>query len=109
LFSADFIKEIRTYEKALNYERKEDQIKWKDAINNEVKEMAKSMWEVIDEKNIPIDRRYIKNKRIFKMKRNGIFCARLLICGYSRFPGICVRKSQCTNKDSKKQENRTQS
>jgi hypothetical protein len=33
LFSADFIKEPTNYEQALNYGRKEDQIKWKDAID----------------------------------------------------------------------------
>jgi hypothetical protein len=33
----------------------------------------RGIWEVIDEKDIPIDCRCIKKKRIFKVKRNGIF------------------------------------
>jgi hypothetical protein len=37
LFFADFVKESATYEEVINCERKEDQIKWKDAINKEFK------------------------------------------------------------------------
>jgi serine protease inhibitor len=54
LFPADFIKEPTTYDEALNFERKEDQIKWKDAINKYLNEMTKGgVREVIDEKEIP--------------------------------------------------------
>jgi hypothetical protein len=48
----------------------------------------RGVWEIIDEKNIPINCRYIKNKWIFKVKRNGIFRPRLMVCGYSQIPGI---------------------
>jgi hypothetical protein len=37
----DFVEEPTTYEKAINCDRKEDQIKWKDEINKNLKEMAK--------------------------------------------------------------------
>jgi hypothetical protein len=43
LFSADFLKEPTTYQKAVYCERKEDQNKWKDAINKELKEMEKDV------------------------------------------------------------------
>jgi hypothetical protein len=33
----------------------------------------RGVWEIIDEKNIPMNCRCIKNKWIFKVKRNGIF------------------------------------
>jgi hypothetical protein len=36
-----FSLKTRTYEEALNRSQKEDQIKWKVAINKELKEMAK--------------------------------------------------------------------
>jgi hypothetical protein len=39
------------------------------------------------------NRRIIKRKRIFKIKQNGIFRARLVACGYSRIPGIDCNKS----------------
>jgi hypothetical protein len=39
-----------------------------------IKEMEKrDFWEIIDEKNTPINCQCIKNKWIFKVKRNGIF------------------------------------
>jgi hypothetical protein len=89
LFHTVTVKEPTTYEEAINGEKKEDQIKWKSAINKKLKEMEKrGVWEIIDEKNIPINRRCIKNKWIFKVKRNGIFRARLVACGYSQVPGI---------------------
>jgi hypothetical protein len=51
LLSAVMIKEPITYEEAINSEQKEDQIKWKSAINKELKELEKSgVWEIIDEK-----------------------------------------------------------
>jgi hypothetical protein len=74
LSSTFIIKEPTTYGEAINSEQKEDQIKWKSAIGKELKEMEKrGFWEIIDEKDIPINRRCIKNKMIFKVKRNGIF------------------------------------
>jgi hypothetical protein len=65
LFPTVMIKEPTTYEEAINCEQKEEQIKWKSAIDKELKEMEKrSVWEIIDEKDIPINRRCIKNKWI---------------------------------------------
>jgi hypothetical protein len=57
LFSTVTVKELTTYEEAINSEKKEDQIKWKSVIDKELKEMEKrGVWEIIDEKNIPINR-----------------------------------------------------
>jgi hypothetical protein len=62
-FSTDIVKEPTTYEGAINSEQKEDQNKLKYAINKELKEMDKrGVWEIVDEKIIPINCRCIKNK-----------------------------------------------
>ena len=37
---------------------------------------------------MPKNRRCVKNKWVLKVKRNGIFRARLVACGYSQIPGI---------------------
>jgi hypothetical protein len=51
LFSTVTVKEPTTYEQAINSEQKEDQIKWKSAINKELKEIEKrGIWKIIDEK-----------------------------------------------------------
>jgi hypothetical protein len=97
LFSSDKFKEPTIYEEAINSEQKEDQINWKNVINKELKEMEKrGVWEIIDEKDIPINRRCIKNKWIFKVKRNGNFRARLVAYGYSQVPGIDFSESFAT-------------
>jgi hypothetical protein len=50
--------------------------------------MAKrGIWKVIDEKNIPI------NCLLFQLKRNEIFRARLVACGYIHAPGIDFNES----------------
>jgi hypothetical protein len=94
LFSTVMIKERTSYEEVINCEQKEDQITWKSAISKELKEMEKrGVWEIIDEKDIPINRQCIKNIWIFKVKRNRIFRARLVACGYSQVSGIDFSES----------------
>jgi hypothetical protein len=46
------------------------------AISKELKEMEKrGVWEIIDEKDIPINCRFIKNKWIFKVKEQDLWHA----------------------------------
>jgi hypothetical protein len=53
----------------------------------------KQVWEVMKKQDIPQDRRTIKCKWIFKIKRNGVFRARLVACGYSQIPGVDFNES----------------
>jgi Reverse transcriptase (RNA-dependent DNA polymerase) len=50
-------------------------------------------WEVMKKEDIPQNRRTIKCKWIFKIKRNGVFRARLVACGYSQIPGVDFNES----------------
>jgi hypothetical protein len=44
LFSTELLKEPTTYQEALNCERKGEQIKWENEINNQLKEMKKEIF-----------------------------------------------------------------
>ena len=43
-----------------------------------------NVWKVVKRSTMPKGRTCVKNKWIFEMKRNGIFRARLVACGYSQ-------------------------
>jgi hypothetical protein len=51
------------------------------------------VWEVMKKEEIPQDRRTIKYKWIFKIKRNWVFRARLLACCNSQIPGVNFNES----------------
>jgi hypothetical protein len=53
----------------------------------------KQFWEVMKKEDILQDRRTIKCKWIFKNKRNVVFRARLVACGYSQIPGVNFNES----------------
>jgi hypothetical protein len=87
-------KEPSTFEEAWNHDDPRSQDKWREAINKEFEEMEKKqVWEVMKKEDIPQDRRTIKCKWIFKIKRNGVFRARLVACGFSQIPGVDFNES----------------
>jgi Reverse transcriptase (RNA-dependent DNA polymerase) len=54
---------------------------------------SRNVWDVIRKEKVPKDRRCIKCKWIFKIKRNGAFRARLVACRYSQIPGVDFNES----------------
>ena len=46
------------------------------------------VWKKIKRSEMPRDRRCIKHKWVFKIKRSGKFRSRLVACGYSQLAGI---------------------
>jgi Reverse transcriptase (RNA-dependent DNA polymerase) len=46
------------------------------------------VWHVVNKNEVPKNRRCIKCKWVFDVKRNGVFRARLVACGYSQIPGV---------------------
>ncbi len=64
-------------------------MKWREAIRKEFADMNKQqVWDKVKQDKIPKGRRCVKCKWVFKIKRNGIFHARLVACGYSQIPGV---------------------
>jgi hypothetical protein len=61
---------------------------WREAIDKELKKMEDhKVWKKVLRSSMPKDRRCVKCRWIFEIKRNGIFRARLVACGYSQVPG----------------------
>jgi hypothetical protein len=85
LFSGIVIdEEPSSFDEAWNHDDPKARGKWQDAIKKELCGMCKQqVWEIIKKEDIPEDGGTIKCKLIFKIKRNGIFRARLVAFGYS--------------------------
>ena len=60
--------------------------KWRESITKELTKM--NQYKVYKVVKKPSNRQIIKHKWIFDIKRNGVFRARLVACGYSQVPGI---------------------
>ena len=81
--------EPNTFNDAWNHPELTKKTKWRDAINKEFRDMkSRNVWTVIKRSEIPPERRCVKHKWIFKIKRNGVYRARLVACGCSQVPGI---------------------
>ena len=50
--------------------------------------IARNFWRKGHLSNVPDSWRCVKCKWVFKIKRNGVFRARLVACGYSQIPGV---------------------
>ena len=94
LISTNLVNEPVSFDEAWNNEDLKEQLKWREAIEKELVDMkTKNVWEIINKSDVPENRRCIKCKWIFKVKRNGVYRARLVACGYSQVPGIDFNES----------------
>ena len=48
----------------------------------------RGVWKKIEQNKMPRDRCCVKSKWVLKIKRNSIYKARLVACGYSQIPGV---------------------
>ena len=63
--------------------------KWGEAIHLEFKKMLDmGVWRHVKRENHPNDHRLVGNRWVFKVKRNGVYHARLLAKGFSQIPGM---------------------
>jgi Reverse transcriptase (RNA-dependent DNA polymerase) len=89
LFSGNIQDEPTTFDQAWNHADPKDRDNWRFVIKKVFNDMeSKKVWEIMKKEDFPEWRRTVKNKWIFKIKRNVIFIARLVACGYSQVLGI---------------------
>jgi hypothetical protein len=82
-------KEPRNYKHAWNHPDQMQQEKWREAITKEFQNMEKrKVWKIFNRNDIPAGRPCLKHKWVWNNKRNGIFRAPLVACGYSQIAGI---------------------
>ena len=85
----DILENPDLFEEAWDHECPWQRKKWREAILKELKKMRERIvWRKIKLADKPADRRLVKCKWIFEIKRNGVFRARLVACGYSQVPGV---------------------
>jgi hypothetical protein len=75
-FLADSSGEPTNFHEAYNFDTR---VRWSISICKDFEDMKnKGVWKVIPKEKIPVGRRCVKSLRAFKIKRNGIFRARLV-------------------------------
>jgi histone deacetylase 1/2 len=86
--------EPKTFKEAWNHADPMQRAKWREAIRKEFCDMIKrKVWCRVKKSSIPSNQRCVKCKWVFKIKRNGVFRARLVACGYSQIPGVDFSES----------------
>ena len=81
--------EPKTFQEAWHYPIEKERDNWRAAIRKEIRSMIeRGVWRKTDRKKIPSNRILIGSKWVFKIKRDGIYRARLVVLGYSQIPGV---------------------
>jgi hypothetical protein len=79
----------KNFNEAWNHPDPFQQKLWRDAIRKELRKMIEmKVFRNVKRNTIPKDKRCVKHRWVFDIKRNGTFRARLVACGYSQIPGI---------------------
>jgi Reverse transcriptase (RNA-dependent DNA polymerase) len=87
-------KEPGTFNETFNHSEEDVRLKWREAIHKEFKDINLcGVWKKVSKEEMPVGRRCVKSKWVFKVKRNGVFQAQLVACGYSQVPGVDFKDS----------------
>ena len=79
----------KTFPEPWHYPIEDDKERWRLAIRKEIRSMIeRGVWRMTDRKKIPSNRRLIRNKWVFKIKRDGTYRASLVALGCSQIPGV---------------------
>jgi len=96
----EYVQELKgmlpnSYDEAWNHPDENFRERWRVAVRKELKSLVevRKVWRVIKRTSIPNDRRLVKSKWVFDIKRNGLFKVRLVACGYSQAPGVDFTES----------------
>jgi hypothetical protein len=88
-FLADNSGEPTKFHEAYNHPEPDLRVKLRKVICKDFEDMKnKGLWELIPKEKTSERRICVKSKWLFKIKRNGIFRARLVAYGYGQVPGI---------------------
>jgi hypothetical protein len=86
--------EPNSFQEAWDHKDPLQRTQWREAIHKEFRNMYKrGVWPKIKKATVPSNRQTVKCKWILKIKRNGIFRARLVACGYSQIAGVDFTKN----------------
>ena len=81
--------EPTTFQESWNHPDPIQHEKWRSAIRKEFNDMNHSqVWMKIKKSEVSPNRRCVKTKWVFKIRRNSIFHARLVDRGYSQIAGV---------------------
>mmetsp|Transcript_10575 Transcript_10575/g.23465 ORF Transcript_10575/g.23465 Transcript_10575/m.23465 type:complete len:546 (+) Transcript_10575:97-1734(+) len=87
--SSGIPEEPKTFDEAWNHPDPEERKKWRESIRKEFRDMInRKVWRHVPKRDIPEGRRLVGCKWVFKIKRNGVYRARLVALGYSQIPGV---------------------
>ena len=86
--------ETNSFQEAWNHPDPKKRTKWREAIHKKFDDMNKrGVWRKIDRNKLPDGRKPVKCKWVLKIKRNGVYRARLVACGYSQIAGIDLQEN----------------
>ena len=85
----DIFENPKSFDEAWNCPDPWQCAKWREGTNKERNEMEQhEAWAKMKKRDTPKGRTLVKCKWAFGIKRNGVFMARLAVCGHSQAPGI---------------------
>jgi hypothetical protein len=85
----DMFENPKTFDEAWNHPDPFQRKKWREAILKEFSKMNQNrVWRKVKRSSMPANKRCVKHKWVFEIKRDGTFRARLVACGYSQVAGV---------------------
>lgn len=81
--------EPHNFDAAWNHKDPTARTQWREAIKKEYRDMLeKGVWRTRKTNTVTSGRKLIGTKWVFKLKKNGVYRARLVALGYSQVPGV---------------------